>query len=71
MAERQIEIHKGLKAIGPEIAQFYLDGLELIESNLGTKLNLLAHTMREIDGGLRDIFEQKQAEFKHSTCGPI
>lgn len=60
MTERQIEIHKGLKAIGPEIAQFYLDGLELIESNLGTKSNLLAHTMREIDGGLRDIFEQKQ-----------
>jgi hypothetical protein len=60
MTERQIEIHKGLKAIGPEIAQFYLDGLELIESNLGTKSNLLAHTLREIDGGLRDIFEQKQ-----------
>jgi len=60
MTERQIEIHKGLKAIGPEIAQFYIDGLELIESNLGTKSNLLAHTLREIDGGLRDIFEQKQ-----------
>lgn len=60
MTERQIEIHKGLKAIGPEIAQFYLDGLEIIESNLGTKSNLLAHTLREIDGGLRDIFEQKQ-----------
>lgn len=60
MTERQIEINKGLKAIGPEIAQFYLDGLELIKSNLGTKSNLLAHTLREIDGGLRDIFEQKQ-----------
>lgn len=60
MTERQIEIHKGLKAIGPEIAQFYFDGLELIESNLGTKSNLLAHILREIDGGLRDIFEQKQ-----------
>lgn len=59
MTERQIEIHKGLKAIGPEIAQFYFDGLALAESNLGTKSNLLAHTMREIDGGLRDIFEQK------------
>lgn len=60
MTERQIEIHKGLQAIGPEIAQFYLDGLVLIDSNLGTKSNLLAHIMREIDGGLRDIFEQKQ-----------
>lgn len=60
MTERQIEIHKGLKAIGPEIAQFYLDGIQLIDSSLGTKSNLLAHILREIDGGLRDIFEQKQ-----------
>lgn len=60
MTERQLEIHKGLKAIGPEIAQFYLDGIKLIDSNLGTKSNLLAHILREIDGGLRDIFEQKQ-----------
>jgi hypothetical protein len=59
MTDRQIEIHKGLRAIGPEIAQFYLDGLALLDSNLGTKSNLLAHIMREIDGGLRDIFEQK------------
>ena len=60
MTERQLEIHKGLKAIGPEIAQFYFDGLEVVDSNLGTKSNILAHILREIDGGLRDIFEQKQ-----------
>ena len=60
MTERQLEIHKGLKSIGPEIAQFYIDGLELLDSNLGTKSNLLAHILREIDGGLRDLFEQKQ-----------
>lgn len=60
MTDRQLEIHKGLKAIGPEIAQFYLDGIQLIDSSLGTKSNLLAHILREIDGGLRDIFEQKQ-----------
>jgi hypothetical protein len=60
MTERQIEINKGLKAIGPEIAQFYLDGLQVVDSELGTKSNLLAHILREIDGGLRDIFEQKQ-----------
>jgi hypothetical protein len=60
MTERQLEIHKGLKAIGPEIAQFYFDGLEVLASNLGIKSNLLAHILREIDGGLRDIFEQKQ-----------
>lgn len=60
MTERQLEIHKGLKAIGPEISQFYIDGLQVIDSDLGTKSNLLAHILREIDGGLRDIFEQKQ-----------
>lgn len=60
MTERQLEIHKGLQAIGPEIAQFYLDGLEITTSNLGIKSNLLAHILREIDGGLRDIFEQKK-----------
>lgn len=60
MTERQLEIHKGLKAIGPEIAQFYLDGLKVVDSDLGTKSNILAHILREIDGGLRDIFEQKQ-----------
>ena len=59
MTERQLEIHKGLKAIGPEIAQFYIDGIQVVDSELGTKSNLLAHILREIDGGLRDIFEQK------------
>ena len=60
MTDRQLEIHKGLKAIGPEIAQFYLDGIQVVDSNLGIKSNLLAHILREIDGGLRDIFEQKE-----------
>ncbi len=59
MTERQLEIHKGLKAIGPEIAQFYIDGMQVVDSELGTKSNLLAHILREIDDGLRDIFEQK------------
>lgn len=59
MTEKQLEIHKGLKAIGPEIAQFYFDGIQLIDSDLGTKSNLIAHILREIDGGLRDIFEKK------------
>ncbi|MDR4950637.1 hypothetical protein REB14_00405 [Chryseobacterium sp. ES2] len=60
MTDKQLNIYKGLKSIGPEIAQFYIDGLAIIDSNLGTKSNLLAHTLREIDGGLRDIFEQEQ-----------
>ncbi len=60
MTEKQLEIHKGLKAIGPEIAQFYLDGIQVVDSDLRTKSNLLAHILREIDGGSRDISEQKQ-----------
>lgn len=36
LSVRQKEIHKGLSAIGPEIAQFYLDGLKLKELDLGT-----------------------------------
>ncbi|MNJ88222.1 hypothetical protein D3C87_57630 [compost metagenome] len=59
MTEKQVKIYEGLKAIGPEIAQFYFDGLKLIDSDFGMKSNLLAHTLREIDGGLRDIFEPK------------
>ncbi|WGL69892.1 hypothetical protein [Elizabethkingia anophelis] len=59
MTEKQTKIYEGLKAIGPEIAQFYFDGLKLVDSDFGTKSNLLAHTLREIDGGLRDIFEPK------------
>ncbi len=59
MTDKQLEIYKGLKAIGPEIAQFYCDGVQIIESDLGIKSNLLGHILREIDGGLRDIFEQK------------
>lgn len=46
-------------AIGEEIAQFYLDGVEITSSNLGSKSYLLAHILREIDGGLRDVFESK------------
>lgn len=59
MTVKQTKIYEGLKVIGPEIAQFYFDGLKLIDSDFGTKSNLLAHTLREIDGGLRDIFEPK------------
>lgn len=60
MNVKQIEIYKGLKAIGPEIAQFYEDGVKLMDLEIGSKSYLLGHLAREIDGGLRNIFEQKQ-----------
>lgn len=59
MTDRQQEIYKGLRAIGNEIAQFYIDGVQIVSSDLGTKSYLLGHILREIDGGLRDIFESK------------
>ncbi|MEN4005923.1 MAG: hypothetical protein PQ975_11055 [Methanobacterium sp.] len=57
----QIRIYKGLKAIGEDIASFYLDGVNLFENNeFKTKSNLLAHIAREIDGGLRDILSPEK-----------
>ncbi len=60
MTENQNEIYKGLKSIGEEIAQFYFDGVQIVSSDFGTKSYLLAHILREIDGGLRDIFGSKK-----------
>jgi len=59
MTERQNEIYKGLNSIGPEIANFYFDGVKLLSCDLATKSYILAHLLREIDGGLRNIFEEK------------
>ena len=56
MTEKQLEIYKGLQALGPEISSFYKDGIEIIQSDLSSKSYLLAHLLREIDGGLRGLF---------------
>ena len=63
LSQRQIEIHRNLEAIGPEIAAFYLDGIRILQSeNLETAANLLAHITREIDGGLRNILSEERKE---------
>jgi hypothetical protein len=60
MTDRQNEIYKGLNSIGPEIANFYFDGVNILSCDLASKSYILAHLLREIDGGLRDIFEQER-----------
>ncbi|MHA1701451.1 MAG: hypothetical protein ACTSWK_04200 [Promethearchaeota archaeon] len=58
---KQTQIYKGLKEIGPEISEFYLDGIKVINNNLlKSKANIIAHLAREIDAGLREIFAKKE-----------
>jgi hypothetical protein len=57
----QLKIYNGLKKIREDIAEFYLDGLRLMNDNkLNAKSHFLAHAAREIDGGLRDILAPKK-----------
>ncbi len=56
MTPTQQAVYEGLKTWRPEIASFYKDGLTIIDSNLESKSYLIGHLMREIDGGLRDMF---------------
>ena len=56
---RQQAIYQGLEFIGPEIAAYYLDGIRILQhQSLETRVSLLAHIAREIDGGLRDILAE-------------
>lgn len=69
LENKQLEIYNGLKDIGPEISEFYLDGIKIINYHiLKSKANVIAHLAREIDGGLRDIFssdvEKKKIQSK-------
>lgn len=57
MTQRQKEIYKGLRTIGPEIAALYYDAVLISKSNYVTKSYLLGHLSREIEGGLRDILD--------------
>ena len=72
LTERQTEIHRNLKAIGPEIAAYYLDGIRILQDkNLKTAASLLAHVAREIDGGLRNILSiEKKEELKFVILMP-
>lgn len=58
MSEKEQAIYNGLHSFRPEIAMFYKDGLLIKKMDLSAKSNILAHLLREIDGGLRDVFEK-------------
>ena len=62
LSPNQQDIYNGLRNIGEEIATFYLDGIQIIKDRtLKTKSYLLAHILREIEGGLRDILVVSEA----------
>lgn len=64
MNETRQNIYNGLTKLSPEIGAFYKDALMIMgdECSLSTKVNLVAHLSREIDGGFRDIFAPKTPE---------
>ena len=63
LSPQQREIYQNLKSIGAEIAAYYLDGIKILHSkDLETAASLLAHTAREIDGGLRNILSIEKKE---------
>lgn len=74
LTEKQTKIHKGLSEIGPEIANFYIDAIRLVDPSctIASKANLIAHLAREIDGGLRDILApaEKKKEKEKELSGP-
>lgn len=68
--ERQNELHRQLLSIGKEIAAFYSDALKILSAeHLESRVNLLAHLAREIDGGLRDVFVLKTDSKVCDICG--
>ena len=63
LTAQQVEIHRNLASIGPEIAAYYLDGIRILQNkDLETAASLLAHVAREIDGGLRDILSSDEVK---------
>ena len=72
MTDKQVKIHEGLNSIRPEIAQFYSDGVDLVNSEIKSKSNPIGHLLREIESGLRDVFEQKKSkeEFQKKLTTP-
>ncbi|MDE0555782.1 MAG: hypothetical protein OXI24_16315 [Candidatus Poribacteria bacterium] len=65
LSPRQSEIHRNLEAIGPEIAAFYLSGVRMLQNDdLESSSYLLAHTAREIEGGLRDVLSNAREKKK-------
>lgn len=73
LSEKELIIYEGLKIFRPDIAAFYKDGLEIKRLNIESKSNVLAHLLREIDGGLRDVFDKgaEVIEKKCLKCGKV
>ncbi|MFP4401749.1 MAG: hypothetical protein ACLFPL_00815 [Candidatus Nanoarchaeia archaeon] len=66
---KQEELYSQLENIGEEIATFYLDALKIINnSEIKSKVNLVAHLAREMDGSLRNIFSETPDEIKCESC---
>jgi hypothetical protein len=70
LTKQQEQIHKGLLQIGNLLGSFYLDALMILKSDcmLITKVNLLAHLAREIDGGFKDVFAPKELKAKKEAA---
>ncbi|WGQ08954.1 hypothetical protein QG516_20795 [Pedobacter gandavensis] len=66
LSKEQNQIHKGLLQIGNLLGSFYLDALMILNQDcmLNTKVNLLAHLAREIDGGFKDVFAPQELKDK-------
>ena len=61
LEQDQIKIYAGLKKMGEDISELYLDGIDLLKRNeFRAKSNYLAHTAREIDGGIRDVLSREK-----------
>ena len=61
LSPRQAEIYRNLKAIGPEIAAFYINGVKTLQDKDNEIASYqLAHIAREIEGGLRDVLSNQQ-----------
>ena len=69
--DKELSIMDSLKLISPELAVFYKDGLYIKKYPFESKSYILAHLLREIDGGLRDVFENQThtIEVKCEKCG--
>ena len=71
ITKQQQHILDGLSQIDKEISGFYQDALLILTSDcvLASKVNLVAHLSREIDGGFRNIYAPKSLHKEESKNG--
>lgn len=64
MTKPQKDIYDGLSKLSAELSAFYRDAVLIMGSDcpLESKVNLVAHLSREIDGGFRQIFAHRTPE---------